>query len=757
MWRSRSDFAGPRGAGAPFALVLASLRICLAFASFLWLSELGWSLRASAKLGLARAQGLCAGLGLSLLLALCAGLLLGVLRVLASPRVLGEQDVVWGPRVQRFLFADEPPHDKRVGGLLGVLPPLAFFALAGFLLTRRTILGMVRPHFAAITIVAIHLGLALLALGLYPASRNVGTLLARALGRLPLLRYIFGRAGGMLFALLAASLGGAAFVTHRFWSTFSFLPWRNISGLFAAVLFTGLSLWLAQFSVLRIIGRASLLVLLVTALAALLTLDPHGERAKGAVVETLGGRAGQSIAMATLDFDHDGYLGMFGGGDCAPWNPRVNPAALDIPNNHRDEDCDGADLTDAQMGVKLRRDWPVPAGFPEHPNVLLVTIDTFAAGHMQGAGYKRKVTPNLDAFAQQSAFFRDCFSQGPSTRLSFPSIFTSRWDSQIKKRLAGGHPYPIDASELMLAEVLEQSGYETAAVIPDNYFKPAHWGSLTAGFQHVIDSPLRVKATHNSAAVTDAALAVLRQPRQKPLFLWVHYYDAHSPFSRPPGGEDFGKKEADIYDSELHYVDQEVGRLLQGAAADGAAQPLVFVTGDHGIAFDAPRHVEFNYGYDLTTIVLNVPLIVHGPQVVPHTSDAIVSTMDIAPTIVNLLRIPPPPPFEGASLLPELLEAKRTRPQRLIHEFFIDERILENGEPLEQISLRTERYDLIHDRKHGTFELYDWRKDYREARNLADEPDLVKTLVGLKQQLALATYELYEGERQKAARALGRR
>ena len=73
---------------------------------------------------------------------------------------------------------------------------------------------------------------------------------------------------------------------------------------------------------------------------------------------------------------------------------------------------------------------------------MLITIDTFAATRMQALGYGRKVTPNLDAFAQRSALFRYTFSQGPSTRLSFPAMFTSRWDSEIKKRIDGGGSRP---------------------------------------------------------------------------------------------------------------------------------------------------------------------------------------------------------------------------------------------------------------------------------------------------------------------------
>jgi choline-sulfatase len=481
-----------------------------------------------------------------------------------------------------------------------------------------------------------------------------------------------------------------------------------------------------------------------------LLLDQHGEQSKRAVRETLGGRWGYTAALFALDFDRDGYLSVFGGGDCAPFDPRISPGAVDVPNNGRDEDCDGVDLDQKRLGVALKRDWPVPDNFPKRPPVVLITIDTFAAGHMRALGYKRVVTPKLDAWAARSAFFRYCFAQGPSTRLSFPSMFTSRWDSQIKQRLTGGHPYPIDDSELMLAEVLAGDGYDTVAVIPDGYFKKSRWGSLTRGFRQLIDSPAHAPGSHNSAAVTDAALGALQHARKRPLFLWVHYYDAHSPHEQPDDVPKFGKKQADVYDAELNLVDREAGRLIDGIEQQFGGQALWMVTGDHGIAFDPPRHTQFNYGYDLTTVVLHVPLIVHGPMITPQRSDAIVSTMDIAPTLTNLLQISRKLPFEGASLVPELLQGRRSRPQRMVHEFYLEERLWDHADPLELISLRTERYDLVHDRKNGTFELYDWRKDYYENRNLADAAAQKQVFVGLKQQLALFTYKLYDQERNRA-------
>jgi arylsulfatase A-like enzyme len=738
-------------AGTPLGPVRAGARACLRFTAWLWLLESLWALRTTPALSLARAHGLLAGLGVSLLLALPVGIALGCLLLLSSGRVIGEDPDALRRRASRWLWERDPDaQPRRVAALLGSIAPVVFYALAGFALTRKIVIGMVRPHFAAIAIVASHLLLLLVALALFPAARNLSLLFVRKIGRSIVLRWLLGRAGSLLVYGSVIGVGSVGVVLYVFWSTFAFLPWRPISSIGLGLLLTALGSVLSRSGLFARLGQLLFGAVALCGVVAIFALGSGGERAKQAMFETLSGRVGYAAALFALDFDRDGYLSVFGGGDCAPFDRRINPDAIDIPNDGRDQDCDGSDLSDKKLRVPLRRDWPVADSFPTRPNVILVTIDTFAAGHMQALGYKRAVTPKLDAFAARSAFFRYAFSQGPSTRLSFPSLFTSRWDSQIKQRLSGGHPFPIEDSELMLAEVLSAAGYDTVAVVPDVYFKKSHWGSLTQGFGRVIDSAVRESGVHNSGIVTNVALATLAEPRKKPLFLWVHYYDAHSPHQQPEDLPHFGTSHADVYDAELLLVDREVGRLLDSIEQQPGPQPLLFLTGDHGIAFDPPRHVKFNYGYDLTTIVLHVPLIVHGPSVVVRRSDEIVSTMDIAPTITNLLRLPPPASFEGASLVPELLEGRASRPDRLLHEFFLEERRWDEGDPLEQISLRTWRYDLIHDRKRGTFELYDWRKDYHETRNLADDPDRRQMLLGLKQQLALLTYELYDGERERA-------
>jgi arylsulfatase A-like enzyme len=376
------------------------------------------------------------------------------------------------------------------------------------------------------------------------------------------------------------------------------------------------------------------------------------------------------------------------------------------------------------------------------PPIVLITVDAFAAGHMRALGYARDTTPNIDAFAARSVFFRQCYAQGPSTRLSFPSLFASRWDTQIEQELVGHHPFPIGKSEKLLAEVLTEVGYDTAAVLSDGYFSPRFWGGITRGFAHIVETPFTAepRVPHNGARVTQAAIAALQEERTKPLFLWVHYYDAHSPHSQPADVPVYGVTRQDVYDAELSLVDREVGKLLQAIEAQWSGRALVALTGDHGIAFDEPRHATFNYGYDLSSAVLHVPLIFHAQLLQPRALDSVVSTMDIAPTFANLLRLRGGLPYEGVSLVPELLTGKSSRPPELMHQMFIEERKWKQEEPLERVSLRTEQWNLLQDRKTGFFELYDYRKDYFETQDLAQDPLYAPTLAALRNQLTILLY-----------------
>jgi arylsulfatase A-like enzyme len=691
--------------------------------------------------------GLLAGLFVAVIVSAVAGLGLGAVVFVSAARAVRRDRPPLFARALGWLTGGNADEQVLRSGLLIAAPPLlGVYALGSFLVTQRLIVGMARPEFVALAVLAEHLVLGVVVVILLAPVHSLATWLALGLGRIPAVgRFCFGRALHFALWLGWLSLVALALFVARYYDALSYLPWREL-GQCAAALVVAVSFALLM-SVLPRLAQRSLrvlgaVVLLVSAVAAF-SLEPGQMFVRHIAEQALfSGRIGHDALMAVLDVDHDGYLPTLGGGDCAPFDPKINPGAIDIPGNHIDEDCDGADLdlrTLPRMGIF---DLPVREDVPSRPPVILLTIDAFAATHMQTLGEKRQLTPNLDSFAAQSAFFRRCFAQGPSTRLSFPSIFTSRWDSQIKQRLIGGHPYPIEASEVMLAEVMRNAGYDTVAVLPDPYFSPSRWTGITSGFARVIETPFTTRPTlaHNGGRVTAAALAELKRSRTQPLFMWVHYYDAHSPHTQPEGIPVYGKTRRDLYDAELAFVDKEVGTLLKEIDTQLGGQALIIITGDHGIAFDAPRHEKFNYGYDLSTAVLHVPLIVHAPFVKPHQLSGIVSTMDIAPTLANLLRVRGPLPFEGVSLVPEILDNRRARPPELMHQMFLEERLWKNEEPLERVALRNDRFNLVQDRKSGFFELYEWQRDYFEKNDLSMDPAYETTLRDLRHELMRFTY-----------------
>src|SRR5690606_31984910 len=255
---------------------------------------------------------------------------------------------------------------------------------------------------------------------------------------------------------------------------------------------------------------------------------PHSRAAAARAHEhVVQARWGLLALTLLLDWDRDGHLGSFGGNDCAPLDRAIHPGAVEAPGNGVDEDCGGADLirspSVAQHGAPGKRH---PGQWSPAVNLYLFTIDAFASNVLSAYGGSKPVMPNLERLARRSVVFRHYFSQGPSTRLSLPSLFTSRFDSQIARVVSGRFPFEISPANLTLAEALTEAGYATGAILPHPYFTEERWRGLTQGFAHVDSTPARAhsdEVAHTARLVTDAAIAFQNRSRNRSLFLWAHY------------------------------------------------------------------------------------------------------------------------------------------------------------------------------------------------------------------------------------------
>jgi tetratricopeptide (TPR) repeat protein len=193
----------------------------------------------------------------------------------------------------------------------------------------------------------------------------------------------------------------------------------------------------------------------------------------------------------------------------------------------------------------------------------------------------------------------------------------------------GGHGIhenarPLDEQHALVAERLKAAGYPTAAFI--SAFALARRFGLARGFD-VYDEP--EKPERPAKETTDRALAWLAAQPQQPLFVWVHYYDPHYPYTPPePYRTRYAKQP---YLGEVASMDEQLGRLIAAFEKKGAAAILVLA--DHGEGLG--DHGEQQHGNLLYQSTMHVPLVISGPGVTAGTSDEPVPTRRVFHTILD--------------------------------------------------------------------------------------------------------------------------
>jgi arylsulfatase A-like enzyme/Flp pilus assembly protein TadD len=291
-------------------------------------------------------------------------------------------------------------------------------------------------------------------------------------------------------------------------------------------------------------------------------------------------------------------------------------------------------------------------------NVLLITLDTARADRIGCYGRETAETPHLDALAASGVRFDNAVAQVPVTLPSHASILTGTFPIYHGARNNANYPLPEDNETL--AESFREAGYATTAILASRVLYRGF--RLDQGFDHYDDEIPEEEANptgkyRRGDAVTLRALAEIRRLRDRPFFAWVHYYDPHAPYLPP---EPYRSRHASPYDGEIAYTDACVGELLQGVDRLGLRdRTLVVVTADHGEGLGDP-HDEDTHGILLYEETLRIPLLVAAPGRIPagRVVPELVRSIDIAPTILELTRLPIPAPMQGISFVPSLVEGK---------------------------------------------------------------------------------------------------
>ncbi len=252
---------------------------------------------------------------------------------------------------------------------------------------------------------------------------------------------------------------------------------------------------------------------------------------------------------------------------------------------------------------------PPPAQVSK-PSVLLVTIDTLRADRVG-----RGMTPAIDALAREGVTFTGARANVPLTLPSHATIMTGLLPPDTGVRENGVHRY--DGRAPTLARRLRDRGYRTAAFV-GAYVLDRRFG-LADGFEHYDDRiprdparAARLEAERSGDKVVGAARDWLeRADRSKPIFVWVHLYDPHAPYTPPSGF--LQRARGNAYDGEVAFADAQVASLLQALRAKRGTNLLIAIAGDHGEGLG--EHGETTHGMLAYDSTLKVPMILSGPGV----------------------------------------------------------------------------------------------------------------------------------------------
>jgi arylsulfatase A-like enzyme/Flp pilus assembly protein TadD len=361
----------------------------------------------------------------------------------------------------------------------------------------------------------------------------------------------------------------------------------------------------------------------------------------------------------------------------------------------------------------------------EGMNLVFLTLDTMRADRIGAYGYEQAKTRNLDNLARQGVMFENCYTPVPLTLPAHCSIFTGRYP--LGHRVRDNGTYFLGENETTLAELMKDGGYDTYAVIA-SFVLLSKFG-LSQGFSVYDDSLDAGELLHNfyseitADVVYDKFSRWLKKREQQKFFAWVHFYDPHAPYT-PPEPYRKGESLSDLYDGEVAFTDEFVGKIIAYLKAGGLLEnTLVVIVGDHGEAFG--EHQEYGHSVFCYEENLRIPLIFYNPRLFPEglSVKSRVSLIDIVPTLLEMYGMNVPSRVQGKGFAAMLkgIEGKSER------SFYVESMYGKESlgwAPLTGIIDGDHKYISLPEP-----ELYDLSADPRETNNLfSQKTDAARSL-----------------------------
>ncbi|MCP3957236.1 MAG: sulfatase-like hydrolase/transferase [bacterium] len=468
---------------------------------------------------------------------------------------------------------------------------------------------------------------------------------------------------------------------------------------------------------------------------------------------------------------------------------RWEPAAVDLAEFAGREvtltlaaSADGAG-TPALWGAPVVRNRLGDATNGRPQGVVVIVGDTLRSDHLASWGYSRVTAPVLAGLASDGVRAADCISQATWTKVSVPSIFTSRYPlSHTVHQMTDRLP----ASAVTMAEVFRDAGYATLGLSSIPF--TGRMTNLHQGYEefHESSSLPRDRNAKTARTYLDRLAGWLDRHRDVPFFVFLHVADPHSPYEpyapytdmwgQPGDNEEYVRQqdavrehiqnplmkrfgmptraaleaaeldperyveyELNAYDASILAMDLEIGRLIERLQEIGVYdRTLIAFTSDHGTEF--LDHDEHFHGHTVYGELNRVPMLLAGPGVpagvvVPQT----IQSIDLMPTVLEVAGLDPPEGMQGQSLVPwfsatgaeDAADGRRRAHPAFTEKAYSGDDDVRGVE--EAYSIVLDGWKLIHNARRPEtwpeYELYDHRADPINTNNLAAEhPERVEQL-----------------------------
>lgn len=389
------------------------------------------------------------------------------------------------------------------------------------------------------------------------------------------------------------------------------------------------------------------------------------------------------------------------------------------------------------------------------PSVLIVIVESLRADELVSFGGRRSVMPTVDRLAASGRRFLRHYTQASHSDYADPTVLSSHYPL----RSSTYHIYPAEPPypRVLIYDVLSALGYRVGIFSSQN----ESWQGMknyleTGNIDRFLDSETYDGPTYVPAGdrvfedwlkeagksgkiddrytVTEAIEWI--DASDDPFVIYMNLQNSHVPYVVPadfdaPFGSghvsfpirfaqfprDSVEAVRDLYSSSLAYVDAQLARVVDYLDRSGRLDnTIIVVTADTGQAFY--EHGFASHGSGLYDEVMRIPLVIYGPGMESGDEEQVSQHIDIPPTVLGLLDLPPHPGWQGIDLLASVSTESGERTAYLVGQALVDQYALVRG-----------RWKLIYDARAASYVLFDLASDPDELRDLAgDQPDVVARL-----------------------------